>query len=157
MKNESLQEKYSPNGVCFGCGPSNTEGLHIKSYPEGNDDILVADFTPRPYHTGYTGFTNGGIISMLADCHGNMTAAYALMKAQVLSAPPGTVTAEYTVKFLKPSPINATLHARAWPTKIEGNRVAIEGDILINGVKTVSMRGTFVAVKEAHPAFDKWS
>lgn len=150
----SLQDRYSPNAVCFGCGPSNPRGLHIKSHPEG--ESLVADWKPEPYHTGYSGFTNGGIISMLLDCHGNMTAAYSLMKAKRLETPPGTVTAELTVRFLKPTPIDRTLHLRAWTTKMEGDRVNVEGTIEVDGVQTVAMRGLYVSVKEEHPGYDKW-
>jgi acyl-coenzyme A thioesterase PaaI-like protein len=152
---ESLQDKYSPNAVCFGCGPKNPQGLHIKSRPEG--ETLVADWTPQPHHTAFSKFTNGGIIGVLLDCHGNMTAAYSLMKARGLDSPPGTVTAEYTVRFLKPTPIGSTLHLRAWPTKVEGDKVTVEGTVEAGGVQTVSMRGVYVAVREGHPAFDKWT
>ncbi len=111
---------------------------------------------PEPYHIGYPGFTNGGIISTLVDCHGNMTAAYALMRARGLESPPGTVTAELSVKFLKPTPIKNALHIKAWSTKIEGTRVTVEGTVEVNGVQTVSMKGVFIEVKEGHPAFGKW-
>jgi acyl-coenzyme A thioesterase PaaI-like protein len=151
---ESLQDTYSPNAICFGCGPSNPNGLHIKSRPDG--EFVVADWVPEPHHTGYAGFTNGGIISVLLDCHGNMTAAYALMKQKGLESPPGTVTAELTVRFLKPTPIDRTLHLRAHATKIEGNKVSVEGSIEVDGVQTVTMKGLYVSVKEGHPGFDKW-
>ena len=151
---ESLQDKYSPNAVCFGCGPANPDGLHIKSRPEG--DRLVADWLPGPQHMAFAGFTNGGIISTLLDCHGNMTAAYSLMKARGLEVPPGTVTAELTVRFLRPSPLKKELHLIAWCTGIEGDRVRVEGSLEVDGVKTASMSGLYVAVKEGHPAFHKW-
>lgn len=151
---QSLQDKYSPNAVCFGCGPSNPKGLHIKSYPDG--DALVADWNPEPHHTAFSGFTSGGIISILLDCHGNMAAAYSLMRERGLDAPPGTVTVEYTVRFLKPTPLGRPLHLRAWPTKVERDRVSVEGSVEVDGVQTASMKGLYVAVKEGHPAFDKW-
>jgi len=151
---DNLQDEYSPNAVCFGCGPSNPRGLHIKSRSEG--DVLVADWEPEPYHTGFSGFANGGIISTILDCHGNMAAAYSLMKAKGLKVPPGTVTAELTVRFLKPTPIGRALRLRAWPTKIENDRVNVEGSVEVDGVQTVAMRGLYVAVKEGHPGFDKW-
>jgi acyl-coenzyme A thioesterase PaaI-like protein len=151
---ESLQDKYSPNAVCFGCGPANPAGLHIKSRLEGNR--LVADWLPKPQHMAFAGFTNGGIISTLLDCHGNMTAAYSLMKERGLQTPPGTVTAELTIKFLRPSPLKKELHLSAWCTGIEGNRVRVEGSLEVDDVKTASMSGLYVAVKEGHPAFHKW-
>jgi acyl-coenzyme A thioesterase PaaI-like protein len=152
---ESLQDKYSPNAVCFGCGPSNPRGLHIKSRPDG--DYLVADWDPRPYHTAFEGYTSGGIIGILFDCHGNMTAAYALMRARGLAAPPGTVTASLSIKYLKPTPIGVTVHLRAHATKVEKGRVEVEGTLEEEGALTASMQGVYVAVKEGHPAFNKWS
>ena len=154
-KMESLQDRYSPNAVCFGCGPSNPRGLQIKSRPEG--DYVVADWTPEPHHTAFSGFTNGGIMSVLLDCNGNITAAYALMKARGLDAPPGTVTAELTVRFLKPTPLGPTLHLKARASKIEGDKVTVEGSIEADGVQTAAMRGVYAAVRKGHPAFDKWT
>jgi hypothetical protein len=58
---------------------------------------------------------------------------------------------------LKPTPLRSTLHLRAWVTKIDGDRVSVEGSVEAEGIQTVSMRGLFVAVKGGHPAFDKWS
>lgn len=151
---ESLQDRYSPKAVCYGCGPSNPEGLHIKSRPEG--DRLVADWDPLPKHTAFAGVTSGGIIAMLMDCHGNMTAAYFLMKARGLDAPPGTVTAELTVRYLKPSPLGKTLHISARCAGIEGDKVRVEGNIEVDGVKTAAMTGLYVAVREGHPGYHKW-
>jgi acyl-coenzyme A thioesterase PaaI-like protein len=151
---ESLQERYAPNSICFGCGPKNLEGLRIKSRPDG--DALVADWTPKPYHAAFSGFASGGIISVLLDCHGNWTAAYALMKARSLEAPPGTVTAELNVRFLSPTPIKAEWHLKAWPSKVEGDRVNVDGEVSAEGNKTATMSGLFVAVKEGHPAFHRW-
>jgi acyl-coenzyme A thioesterase PaaI-like protein len=152
---DSLQETYSPNAVCFGCGPSNPSGLHIRSRPEG--EYVVAEWTPSPHHTAFPGFTSGGIMSVLLDCHGNITAAYALMKSRGLQAPPGTVTSELSVKFLKPTPLGPTLHLKARASRIEGDKVTVEGTVEIEGVQTASMRGLYVAVRKGHPAFDKWT
>ena len=152
---ESLQDRYSPNAVCFGCGPANPDGLHIKSRPEGA--FVVADWTPAPHHTAFSEFTSGGIMSVLFDCHGNITAAYALMKARGLDSPPGTVTAELDVRFLKPTPLGPRLHLKAWASKVEGDKVTVEGTIDVGGVQTASMRGVYVAVRKGHPAFNKWT
>ena len=155
MKESSLQDKSSPNGICFGCGPVNPEGLHIKSYPDGN--FVVADWTPEPHHTSFPGYVNGGIISVLLDCHGNITAGYTLMKQKGLDSPPGTVSSEISIKYLKPTPMGKKLHLKAQATKIEGSRVTVEGSLEVDGVETASMKGVYVAVKEGHPAFNKWS
>lgn len=151
---QSLQDKYAPNGICFGCGPKNPKGLRIKSVPEG--ESLVAEFTPEPHHAAFSNIANGGILSVLLDCHGNWTAAYSLMKSRGLDTLPGTVTAEYTVRFLRPTPMNQTWHLKAWPTKVDGDKVYVEGEVEVDGRKTATMSGLFVAVKEGHPAYHRW-
>ena len=95
-------------------------------------------------------------MSVLLDCHGNWTAAYSLMKSRGLSSLPGTVTAEYTVRFLKPTPLNKTWHFKAWPTRIDGDKVFVEGEVEADGQETAKMSGLFVAVKEGHPAYHRW-
>jgi len=117
----------------------------------------VADWKPKPYHTAFAGFTNGGIISTLFDCHGNMAAAYALMKSGSMRAPPGTVTAELSVRYLRPTPLGKVLHLRAQATEIVDGRVRVEGELRVEGTTTAVMHGLYVAVKKGHPGFDKWS
>jgi hypothetical protein len=78
------------------------------------------------------------------------------MKSRGLSAPPGTVTSEYTVRFLKPSPIDRKWELTAWATNIEGDRVNVSGELKVNGVVTASLDLLFIAVKESHPAFYRW-
>jgi acyl-CoA thioesterase FadM len=119
-------------------------------------DSLLADWSPKPYHSAFSDFASGGIISVLLDCHANWTAAYTLMKSRSLQKPPGTVTAEYTVRFLKPTHVKTSWTIRAWPTKVDGDRVTVEGEVLADGEKTASMEGLFVAVRRSHPAFHRW-
>lgn len=151
---ESLQERFAPNGVCFGCGPKNKDGLHLRSIPFG--DTLIADWTPKKQHVAFGNFGSGGIISVLLDCQGNWAATYALMKARGFTTAPGTVTSEYTVRFLNPSPIDRKWQLTAWATKIEGDRVGVSGELKVNDVATATMAGTFVAVREGHPAYYRW-
>lgn len=119
-------------------------------------DELVADWRPESHHAAFSDFASGGIISVLLDCHGNWAAAYFLMKLRRLSSPPGTVTSEYTVKFLKPTPLDRRWHLVAKVSKVEGSKVYVEGRLDVDGEKTAAMTGVFVAVKEGHPAFHRW-
>lgn len=151
---ENLQDAYAPNSTCFGCGPKNQQGLRLKSVPFG--DGLLAEFSPQPQHVAFADFGSGGIISVLMDCHGNWAATYALMKSKGLSSPPGTVTAEYTVRFLKPSPVTKKWRLNAWATKIDGDKVTVSGELRVDNVVTATMTGLFIAVKESHPAFHRW-
>jgi len=97
-----LQERYAPASICFGCGPANAQGLHIRSHAEG--DEVVAEWTPRPQYEAFPGMVNGGIIGALLDCHSNWTAATALMHKHGWAAPECTVTADFHVKLRRPTP-----------------------------------------------------
>ena len=150
----SLQEKYSPESICFGCGPRNEKGLHIRSFADG--DEVVATWHAEPHHQAFPGVLNGGIIGALLDCHSNWTATYYLMKNNGKDAAPATVTADFHVKLLRPTPIDAeiTLKARV----IDGtlDRATVEAELIANEKVCATCVGTFVAVKEGHPAFHRW-
>jgi len=44
-ESQSLQEKYAPNNACWGCGPANPDGLHIRSFPKNGE--VVAQWKPE--------------------------------------------------------------------------------------------------------------
>jgi acyl-coenzyme A thioesterase PaaI-like protein len=151
---KSLQEEYAANSICFGCGPANPEGLHIQSVPEG--DGLVAVWTPKPHHEAFHGAVNGGILGVLFDCHCNWTAAWHLMREGGLDKPPCTVTAQYGVKFLKPTPSGRPVTLRARVVESAADRATVEATLESDGVVSATARGTFVAVKPGHPAYHRW-
>ena len=91
MAAPSLQERFAPQGRCFGCGPANDLGLRIRSHP-ADDGTVVADWTARPEHEAWDGVVNGGILGTLIDCHANWTAIAAIMARDGLEAAPSTVT-----------------------------------------------------------------
>lgn len=150
---EALQDRYAPQSICFGCGPANEKGLRIKSRVEG--DVLVAEFMPEPYHHAFPNVLNGGIIGALLDCHSNWAACYFLMVQEGASAPPCTVTADFHVKLRKPTPMGL-VHLRAKVAEIQPDRAVIEAELLSGDDVTARCRGTFVAVKEGHPAYHRW-
>lgn len=150
----SIQETYSPNGMCFGCGPKNEKGLRIRSFAEG--DELVAEWRAEKHHEAFPGVLNGGIIGALLDCHSNWTAAYFLMKRDGTDEAPCTVTADFHVKLLRPTPSDALITLRARVVDSAEDRATVEAELIANGKVCDTCRGTFVAVKEGHPAFHRW-
>jgi acyl-coenzyme A thioesterase PaaI-like protein len=149
----SLQERYAPHNACFGCGPSNPQGLRIRSMVEG--ERVVAEWTPAEHHQAFPGVLNGGIIGSLLDCHCNWTAAYHLMKQSGEQSPPCTVTAEYSIQLKRPTPMGL-VRLEAWPVELKADRAVIEGTLTAGGKVTATCRGTFVAVKPGHPAYHRW-
>lgn len=151
---QSLQDRYAPDTRCFGCGPANPNGLRIKSHVLG--DEVVARFRAAPHHEAFAGAVSGGIVGTLLDCHCNWTGAYTLMRERDASAPPCTVTAEYTVRFLAPTPSDQELILRARAVEASSRKAVVEGHVEANGTVTATCRGVFVAVEEGHPAFHRW-
>jgi len=151
---KSLQETYSPNGICFGCGPANEKGLRIRSFPQNGE--VVATWHAEPHHEAFPGMLNGGIIGALLDCHSNWTAAYFLMKRDGADHAPCTVTAEFHVKLLRPTPSNATIYLKARVVESSDDRATVEAELIANGKVCDTCRGVFVAVKEGHPAYHRW-
>ena len=151
----SLQERYDPAGVCYGCGPANPGGLHIRSFP-GADDEVVAEWQPEAHHHAFDAVLNGGVIGTLFDCHCNWTAAYHLMKRHNADGPPPTVTADYHVKLLRPTSIDGPVRLRAHVVDSGDDRATVEGTLEANGEVTATCRATFVAVKPGHPAYHRW-
>ena len=153
----SLQERYAPEGRCFGCGPANSKGLRIRSFPsELDSDEVVADWTPSPHHEAFDGILNGGIIGSLLDCHSNWTATRYLMDRRGTNRPPTTVTLEYTVRMRRPTPSSGPVHLAARVVEADDDRAMVEGTLVAGGEVTATCRGTFVAVKPGHPAYDRW-
>ncbi len=153
MRRQSLQERYAPSSVCFGCGPANKRGLRIRSLVEG--DLVVANWTPKPYHHAFGNFLNGGIISTVLDCQSNWAGAYALMVKAGESYPPSTVTAAISVEFLKPTPIGP-LFLEARTREAAGRKVVVDSSLKAQHEVTAKLRGTFVAVGKDHPAAMRW-
>ncbi len=154
MRDKSLQLAFAPKSICFGCGPANKEGLRINSFVDG--DSVVAEWSAEKHHEAFPGVLNGGIIGALLDCHCNWTAAYHLMKAAGENYVPPTVTADYSIKLLRPTPSDKLVHLRAWGVELEGSRTIVEGELSSGDNVCATCRGTFVAVKKGHPAYFRW-
>ncbi|TAH34293.1 MAG: PaaI family thioesterase [Planctomycetota bacterium] len=150
----ALQDRYAPQNRCFGCGPANEMGLRIKSRVSG--DEVVADWTPEPHHQAFPGVLNGGIIGALLDCHSNWTAAAHLMQRQGAASPPCTVTADYAIRLLRPTPMDGPVRLRARVVESGDDRAVVEASLEGGGKVTATCRGTFVAVKPGHPAYHRW-
>jgi len=149
-----LQEHYAPHNACFGCGPANALGLRIRSIPRG--DEVFAAWKPEQHHEAFPGVLSGGIIGTLLDCHCNWTAAWHLMGTSKADSPPCTVTAEYQIKLMRPTPTAGSVELRAKVVDSSADRATVEGTLTAGGKVTATCRGTFVAVQPGHPAYHRW-
>lgn len=154
MDSLSLQERFAPATTCFGCGPANAQGLRIRSFEEG--DAVVARWRAQKHHEAFSGVVNGGIVGALLDCHSNWAATTALMRQSGAATPPCTVTADFHVTLLAPTPTGKEVELWAKAVEVRGHKVLVEAKLTADGVLCATCRGTFVAVKPGHPAYHRW-
>ncbi len=151
---KSLQETYAAQSICYGCGPANSQGLQIKSFVEG--DKVIAHWQPQAQHQAFPSVLNGGVIGTLLDCHCNWAASWFLMQQQQLAQPPTTVTAKYTIKLLRPTPVSTPLRLEATLEHIAEHKVTVHGKLFAQDKLCDTCEGVFVAVPPEHPAYHRW-
>lgn len=126
----AIQDHYPTEFAhCYGCGPENPHGLHLKSYLEGNE--TVARFTPAAIYTGgYPGHVYGGMIASLLDCHGTASAAAFAYRERGREIGDGRqpirfVTASLKIDYKRPTPLGVELVVRGALVSLEGRKALI--------------------------------
>lgn len=154
MNNKSIQETYAKKSICFGCGPANEKGLRIRSFEKVGE--YFCEWNAEKHHEAFPGMLNGGIIGSLLDCHSNWAAAHFLMFKNEKDQPDCTVTANYSIKLLRPTPSDAKIFLNAKVVESTEDRATVEAELIANDKVCATCKGLFVAVKEGHPAYHRW-
>ena len=137
MTTPSLQDSI-PWSYCFGCGPANPKGLHVRSYAADTGDGsggYLCHFTPEEHHAaGPKHFVNGGIVATIIDCHCVFSAVADAAARQGVSLGSETsglpplwyATKVLEVDYLRPTPMGeeCELHAKVVETDERSSRVA---------------------------------
>jgi hypothetical protein len=147
----ALQDICLPNGTCFGCGSANPDGLQIKSFWSDDGQFVVAQFQPQErFSSGFKNAVYGGLIASLIDCHSNWTAMAFGYKAQ--GREPGTqpliasVTGTLGIKYLKPTPMDSTLHLKAWVEGEVGRKTRVLCELGTGDTVTATGDSIFVRI-----------
>ena len=130
-------------GHCFGCGELHPTGLHLVAHA-GNGVDLTAEFTVSENHQGAPGLAHGGLLSLAFD--------EALGKLMWLLRAPA-VTARLETDFLRPVPMESTLHISARITGQVSRKVYCEAEGRLNspdGEIAVRAAALFVIVPMNH-------
>ncbi|MQA98958.1 MAG: PaaI family thioesterase [Actinobacteria bacterium] len=149
MDEPSVQDRLNPNGMCFGCGSANEQGLQLKSFVV-DDTSLEATWAPQPHHLAFPGILNGGIIGTLLDCHSTITSWWSFLQ-RFPDEPPYALTADYTIRLLKPTPIDAPVHLTARVVDLSDRRATVEGSLTVDGEETATSTGLFIRPKKPFP------
>lgn len=122
----ALQDAW-PHATCYGCGPANPHGLHIKSYWQDDYSAVLSTFHPQPhYNAGFENVMYGGLVASLIDCHSIWAAIAYAYRAE--NRPHGSlpsisyVTGQLDVRYLKPTPLDQPIYLRAVLQSTEGRK-----------------------------------
>lgn len=145
----ALQDAW-PHATCYGCGPANPQGLHIKSYWAPDGAHVICRFRPPPhYNAGFANVAYGGLVASLIDCHSIWTAIAWTYRAE--GRPHGSlpaisfVTGALTVRFLRPTPLDQELLLRAHVTELGPRKAQVACTIAAGDL--VTAEGSLVAVR----------
>ena len=132
----------NPTNRCFGCGAANPAGMKLAFDLDCDARRTRGSFVLGANYAGGGGFAHGGIIAVVLD--------EAMGKLSRLSDE-HAVTAEMSVEYKRPVPIDKTIHVEGWQEKEKGrNRFRTaeirdaQGNLLARGT------GRFVTVTDAH-------
>jgi acyl-coenzyme A thioesterase PaaI-like protein len=151
----ALQDVWA-GATCYGCGPSNPIGLHIKSYwAEDGDSIhdsVICTYYPTPeQNAGFPNVMYGGMVACLCDCHSIWTAIAATYRQEGRehgSAPIiAYVTGNLSVSYLAPTPLDQPIRLSARVEELHARKAIITCDVTASGKITAQAR--VVAVRYA--------
>ncbi len=154
----AFQDDLAVIGVhsCWGCGAGNVHGLRIKSYWSDADDgdVAVCTWHAQPYHVGWDGIMNGGVIATIMDCHTTCTAianAYRVEGRGILSLPALMyVTASLHITYRRPTPITEPLSLRAWVTDRTERKTFVTCMLVAAGEERARADAVIVRVPASH-------
>lgn len=118
------------NNRCFVCGSANPDGLHIIF--DGDEHGVVGRITISDKWQGFSEMVHGGILAGIMDD--------ALWHAIYHKQREVTVTAELTIRYLRPVPTNKELTVTAQTVKVTPRLTSAEATINLG--KDVLVRGS---------------
>ena len=109
----AIQDRYGERFQhCWGCGPKNDLGLHLKTYPSLDGECCISRIKlENAYTGGVPSNVFGGMIATIFDCHGTASAAWFAHHKKGLELTETTlmgrfITARLEIDYLSPSPID---------------------------------------------------
>ncbi len=137
-RGQSIQERFNPAGRCYGCGPANPIGLHLRSFPVG-DDVVADILIPATHENGY-GIANGGIVTTLLDCHTGAVLVHEIRGYDWADHPP-FLTYHLDVSLQRPTPVETPLRMAGRLVERRSTELVVTAEIVDgDGKVTAAMR-----------------
>jgi uncharacterized protein (TIGR00369 family) len=138
--------KPNPENVCFGCGGANDRGMLLTFEQDDAAQRIRGNFRLGAEYQGGPGFIHGGIIATLLDEVMGKVCRFREVRA---------VTAELSIEYLRPVPVDADLVIEGYEVEIKGRNLFLAGDIRdVSGRVLARGKGRFVIVSPQGAAKD---
>jgi uncharacterized protein (TIGR00369 family) len=113
-----------PQDYCFGCGQQNESGFRLR-YRRAGESSVEAEYAVPKHFRGAEGVVHGGIQAALLDEIMGLT-----VHTVLAGEDHKIVTAEMSVRYRKPMPIETLLTIRGHLSRTEGSNLFLNGEIL---------------------------
>lgn len=151
----AIQDRYGERFQhCWGCGPKNDLGLHLKTYPsiDGNSCISRIKLE-NAYTGGVPSNVFGGMIATIFDCHGTASAAWFSHHQKGLELTESTVigrfiTARLEIDYLSPSPIEDEIVVTSTLEELGERKAIIAMEMTVATKVRAKAKMVAVAVKD---------
>jgi len=132
--------EWEDDQMCFACGAQNPRGLHLVFTPHGEDG-LRAEYTAGKEYQGYRDVVHGGFLGLLLD--------EVMVNLPWKREGRPVVSAEFTVRLLKPAPVGQKLVITAEPDgEPRRNLIPVKGEVrLTDGTLLATAKATCVRVR----------
>ena len=154
-RNIAIQDTYGERFQhCWGCGPKNESGLHLKTYPSLNGTSCISKIAPAQQYTGgVPANLFGGMIAMIFDCHGTASAAWFAHQNKGLDFTEETVigrfiTARLEIDYKSPTPIDEEITVISRLEELGQRKAIVAMEMTVAGQVRAKARMVAVAVKD---------
>lgn len=124
---------------CFACGPANPRGLQLHDF-HFDGTYYSVKWEPLKYYQGWENIVHGGIVATILD---------EIMTRLLTAFGHNVVTAEITVRYHHPAPIDQTLTAKSWLVSSKRRLYETKADLVsADGEMVASATAKFIVPKE---------
>jgi len=133
----------NPENRCFGCGGANDDGMKLSFVQDNDKKRIVGRFVLGERYQGGGGMAHGGIIGVLLDEAMGKVCRFRDVRA---------VTAELTVKYLKPVNVREEIIVEGWEeTERKGRNLFHIGEIRNSAGDVLALgKARFVIIGEGN-------
>lgn len=151
----AIQDRYGERFQhCWGCGPKNDLGLHLKTYPSIDGKSCISRIKLEIAYTGgVPSNVFGGMIATIFDCHGTASAAWFAHHQKGLELTESTVigrfiTARLEIDYLSPSPIEDEIVVTSTLEELGERKAIIAMEMTVATKVRAKAKMVAVAVKD---------